>query len=200
MDTTAELISFWKHVLPCSAYLAPVPIWPALHLIWYRSSRSVVPPSPCLLLLATVSTRIQYLLLAAVHILSDNRMSKFGQRQTIWSRPSGRLHPKNKHTRQITHGPIILLWSCVVAAAKVKGKDSQMLGRYNNNDDDSSRCQMGLSGFIAHTKPQNHLAYVLFVFLCDRTEEQNSLMTAPQALSYSSPDDTQPRFPFFVFS
>lgn len=186
----------------CPALLNLHPSPSGLHLIWYRSSRSVVPPSPCLLLLATVSTRIQSLFLAAVHILSDNRMSKFGQRQTIWSRPSGRLHPKNKHTRQITHGPIILLWSCVVAAAKVKGKDSQMLGRYNNNDDDSSRCQMGLSGFIAHTKPQNHLAFVLFVFLCDRTEEQNSLMTAPQALSYfssSSPDDTQPRFPFFVF-
>lgn len=39
-----------------------------------------------------------------------------------------------------------------------------MLAQVTDNNNSSSSYKMGLSGFIAHTKPQNHLAYFLSSF------------------------------------
>lgn len=74
-------------------------------------------------------------------------------------------HPKNKHARVPCPQAISSAAALVGLVGKVKGKDSQMfeINRYNNNKN-----EMRLSGFIAHTKPQNHLMYFcLPLSVCD---------------------------------
>lgn len=93
-----------------------------------------------------------------------DRMSKFGKgRETIWSRRRVLewLAPSQKqtHSADYTDRSSLLLLLCCSGG---KGKRTRKCCAGNRHN---CCCQMGLSGFIAYTKPQNHLAYELFAFL-----------------------------------